>query len=152
MVDDSFDDLEIPDWLRRPVTPPAKPSPAEAPPAPAAPPSGGPALSESRPDELPDWFAELGIEEGAAAPPGGGSGAPALVMDQPTPLVDELRQQVRVQDVAAVPSRRRRGGLGGILLGLAPWQRLTLAVLLFLDVVLLGCMCLVMAGRVVPFR
>jgi len=66
--------------------------------------------------------------------------------------VDELRQQVRVQDVAAVPSRRRRGGLGGILLGLAPWQRLTLAVLLFLDVVLLGCMCLVMAGRVVPFR
>lgn len=149
MVDD-FDDVEIPDWLRRPVTPPAAPQPAEPLRSPGVPPASGPALSESRSDELPDWFAELGIEE-SAAPPAAGGGAPALVMDEPAPLLDELRQQVQLQDIPAAPPRRR-GGLGGVLLGLAPWQRLTLAILLFLDVVLLGCMCLVMTGRVVPFR
>lgn len=153
MVDD-FDDVEIPDWLRRPVTP-AAPQPTETPQPPSAPPPiarppSGPALSESMPEELPDWFAELGIEEETAAP-AADSGAPALVMDQPAPLLDDLRQQVRLQDVPAAPPRRR-GGLAGVLLGLAPWQRLTLAVLFFLDVLLLGCMCLVMAGRVVPFR
>jgi hypothetical protein len=34
---------------------------------------------------------------------------------------------------------------------LSPWQRFVLALLLFLNVALLGCMCLVMTGRVVPF-
>ena len=39
-----------------------------------------------------------------------------------------------------------------VFLNLAPWQRLLLAVLLFLDVALCGCMVLVMTGRVVlPF-
>lgn len=39
-----------------------------------------------------------------------------------------------------------------ILLALEPKQRLVLAVLLFLNVALCGCMALVMAGRVVlPF-
>ncbi len=47
---------------------------------------------------------------------------------------------------------RRPKGLSGLLLDLAPWQRFVLSLLLFLNVTLLGCMCLVMAGRVVPFR
>nr|HID14974.1 hypothetical protein [Anaerolineae bacterium] len=39
-----------------------------------------------------------------------------------------------------------------LFLNLAPWQRLVLAVLLFLDVALCGCMALVMTGRVaLPF-
>ncbi|MCS7282404.1 MAG: hypothetical protein RMK65_10060 [Anaerolineae bacterium] len=42
-------------------------------------------------------------------------------------------------------------GLAGLIGALAPWQRFVLALLLFLDVALLGCMCLVMTGRVVPF-
>jgi hypothetical protein len=36
------------------------------------------------------------------------------------------------------------------VLDLEPWQRLLLAVLLFLNVALCGCMGLVMIGRVVP--
>jgi hypothetical protein len=35
-----------------------------------------------------------------------------------------------------------------LFLNLEPWQRLLLAVLLFLNVALCGCMALVMAGRV----
>lgn len=51
------------------------------------------------------------------------------------------------------PKGRRApsGGLRGLIGGLAPWQRFVLALLLFLNVALLGCMCLVMTGRVVPF-
>jgi hypothetical protein len=47
---------------------------------------------------------------------------------------------------------RPRNALAQVLLGLAPWQRFVLALFLFLDVALLGCMCLVMTGRVVPFQ
>ncbi len=36
------------------------------------------------------------------------------------------------------------------VLDLEPWQRLLLAILLFLNVALCGCMGLVMIGRVVP--
>lgn len=48
--------------------------------------------------------------------------------------------------------RKAPRGLAGVLLDLAPWQRFILSLLLFLNVALLGCMCLVMAGRVVPFQ
>ncbi len=47
--------------------------------------------------------------------------------------------------------RPPRRGLAGLVGELAPWQRFVLALLLFLNVALLGCMCLVMTGRVVPF-
>lgn len=43
------------------------------------------------------------------------------------------------------------GGLAGLIGMLSPLQRFVLALLLFLNVALLGCMCLVMTGRVVPF-
>ncbi len=49
------------------------------------------------------------------------------------------------------PSRSSSRGLAGIIGALSPLQRFMLALLLFLNVALLGCMCLVMTGRVVPF-
>lgn len=49
------------------------------------------------------------------------------------------------------PAGPSSGGLAGLLGTLSPMQRFVLALLLFLNVALLGCMCLVMTGRVVPF-
>lgn len=66
------------------------------------------------------------------------------------PILDELREEARGADLGT-ERRLPQGGLRGMLQGLAPWQRFVLALLLFLDVALLGCMCLVMTGRVVPF-
>ena len=65
-------------------------------------------------------------------------------------MVEELREQMiqageKFEDEEEARSAR-------LLLGLEPWQRLVLAVLLFLNVALCGCMALVMTGRVVlPF-
>ncbi len=59
------------------------------------------------------------------------------------------------EDTAGPGEGRQRaapaGGLAGLIRSLAPWQRFVLTLLLFLDIALLGCMCLVMTGRVVPF-
>ncbi|MGB9776178.1 MAG: hypothetical protein ACPLYD_05000 [Anaerolineae bacterium] len=49
------------------------------------------------------------------------------------------------------PSGSSSGGLAGLIGTLSPFQRFVLALLLFLNVALLGCMCLVMTGRIVPF-
>jgi len=65
-------------------------------------------------------------------------------------MLDELREQALEVDLEE-EDRQPRGGLARTLQGLAPWQRFVLALLLFLDVALLGCMCLVMTQRVVPF-
>lgn len=65
-------------------------------------------------------------------------------------MLDDLREQAFESQLEE--SDEEVGGLAGVLLGLAPWQRFVLALFLFLDVALLGCMCLVMMGRVVPFR
>ncbi len=48
-------------------------------------------------------------------------------------------------------SRTPSGALAGLIGMLSPFQRFVLALLLFLNVALLGCMCLVMTGRIVPF-
>ncbi|GEM_PF-1664698 len=61
------------------------------------------------------------------------------------PEKDRRKRQVRPS------SRASSGGLTGLIGMLSPWQRFILALLLFLNVALLGCMCLVMTGRVVPF-
>lgn len=66
-------------------------------------------------------------------------------------MLEDLRDQAMEAEWEERP-RRRPSGLAGALLGLAPWQRFVLALLLFLNVALLGCMCLVMTGRVVPFQ
>lgn len=66
-------------------------------------------------------------------------------------MVDDLRKRALDTEMEEI-EERPRNALAQVLLGLAPWQRFVLALFLFLDVALLGCMCLVMTGRVVPFQ
>lgn len=63
-------------------------------------------------------------------------------------MVEDLREQV-IQDEEPDLDERDQG-FAQVLFGLQPWQRLTLALLLFFDVALCGCMGLVMMGRVLP--
>jgi hypothetical protein len=63
-------------------------------------------------------------------------------------MVEDLREQM-IQDEEA-EFEEEDEGLAQVFLGLQPWQRLTLALLLFFDVALCGCMGLVMIGRVLP--
>lgn len=61
-------------------------------------------------------------------------------------MVEDLREQViREEELEAEEESLRRD-----FLNLKPWQRLVLALLLFFDVALCGCMGLVMMGRVLP--
>ena len=65
-------------------------------------------------------------------------------------VMEDLREQM-IQAEGSY-ERAERSPLFQFFLNLEPWKRLILAVLLFLDVALCGCMALVMAGRVVlPF-
>jgi hypothetical protein len=68
--------------------------------------------------------------------------------EEPTEVPEESRKK-RPKRRSSGPSSG--GGLAGIIGMLSPWQRFVLALLVFLNVALLGCMCLVMTGRVVPF-
>jgi len=64
-------------------------------------------------------------------------------------LMDALRSQVEADDLGEIaePDAPRRALNIGIP-GLLPWQQLVLAVLLFLDVVVIGLLFLVMLGRI----
>ncbi len=67
----------------------------------------------------------------------------------PRDVLDDLRDQIKLteDDYYEEPGRFYQP-----ILDLQPVQRMTLSILLFLNVVLCGCMALVMAGRVVlPF-
>ena len=61
-------------------------------------------------------------------------------------MVEDLREQIIQEENLELEEEERAQGI----LSLRPWQRLTLALLLFLDVALCGCMGLVMMGRVLP--
>jgi hypothetical protein len=63
-------------------------------------------------------------------------------------MVEELREQM-IHD-EELELEEESSGMPQVLLGLEPRQRLILALLLFLDVALCGCMALVMMGRVMP--
>ncbi len=65
-------------------------------------------------------------------------------------MVEELREQmIQAEEELA---DKENAHPAQFLLDLEPWQRLMLAVLLFLNVALCGCMALVMTGRVaLPF-
>jgi len=66
-----------------------------------------------------------------------------------TDMVEDLREQmIQAEEEFGV---EKKTALAQFFLDREPWQRLVLAVLLFLNVALCGCMALVMAGRVVPF-
>jgi hypothetical protein len=65
-------------------------------------------------------------------------------------MMEDLREQaIQAEEMF---EREGRSALIQFLPRMEPWQRLVLAVLLFLNVALCGCMALVMAGRVMlPF-
>jgi hypothetical protein len=63
-------------------------------------------------------------------------------------MVEELREQIIKDEEFELEEENE--GLPHVLLGLEPRQRLILALLLFFDVALCGCMALVMMGRVMP--
>jgi hypothetical protein len=63
-------------------------------------------------------------------------------------MVEELREQIIQEEEFELEEENK--GLPYMLLGLEPQQRLILALLLFFDVALCGCMALVMMGRVMP--
>ncbi len=63
----------------------------------------------------------------------------------------EVPEEGRKKRPRRQPFSPSSGGLAGLIGVLSPLQRFVLALLLFLNVALLGCMCLVMTGRVVPF-
>ena len=67
----------------------------------------------------------------------------------PADVMEDLREHMIQADTLDLDER---SPLARVFLNLEPWQRLILAVFLFLDVALCGCMALVMAGRVaLPF-
>ena len=109
-------------------------------------PQGQGVPSQSPPgQDLPGWGLpaqgpQMGQEEAAESP--AGPHGPADVME-------DLREHM-IQ--AETLDLEERSPLAQVFLNLEPWQRLVLAVFLFLDVALCGCMALVMAGRVaLPF-
>lgn len=89
---------------------------------------------------LPSWGPQMDQEdvvEGPAGPEG------------PADVMEDLREHMIQAEVLDLDER---SPLVRVFLNLEPWQRLILAVFLFLDVALCGCMALVMAGRVMlPF-
>jgi len=89
---------------------------------------------------LQSWGPQMGQEdvvEGPAGPVG------------PSDVMEDLREHMIQAEVLDLDER---SPLVRVFLSIEPWQRLILAVFLFLDVALCGCMALVMAGRVaLPF-
>ena len=63
-------------------------------------------------------------------------------------MVEDLREQMIQDEEAEFEEEDEK--FTQVFLGLQPRQRLILAVLLFFDVALCGCMGLVMIGRVLP--
>ncbi len=94
--------------------------------------------------EMLDWLADLqgpeqGQEQEIAQPPQ----EPAAQTD----MLEDLREQM-IQAEEALEAEARAPFVQS-LMSLKPWQRLVLAILLFLNVAVCGCMALVVTGRVV---
>ena len=66
-------------------------------------------------------------------------------------MVEELREQIveEGEDLEYVEQNPLKRALS-LFKDLVPWQRLVLALLVFLNVALCGCMLLVMTGRILP--
>ena len=96
-------------------------------------------------EELPgamDWFNEPPSPPPEAAPPD---------QTEQGDVLDGLREQMSLAE-EEFEQVEEGMPLARAFLGLKSWQRFVLAILLFLDVALCGCMALLMAGRVgLPF-
>ena len=122
-------------------------------------------------DELPDWLAEMRDQqlgqqlEQESGPkreviqnvgedlggPTDRQTEPPQDQEGPGDILGDLREQM-AQAEEELGYDEEKSSLARVFSGLQPQQRFVLAVLLFLDVALCGCMALVMAGRVgLPF-
>jgi len=115
-------------------------------------------------DDMPDWLAGLVsapededddqllaavVEPQASAVQPQASVAQPQVAFEDEDLMADLRSQVAVEEDPAPAARQTRSRH---VFGLLPWQIFFLAVLMFLDVAVIGFLFLVMLGRVVlPF-
>ena len=96
--------------------------------------------------ETPDWLSEIAAE---------GEALDNNEQEEDTfddiNLMDDLRSQMDAEDIIAPaeevsrPSRKR----ASLELGMRPWQRFFLSVLLFLDVAIVGLLFLIILGRIV---
>ena len=107
----------------------------------------------------PSWLASLRSEQEAESPqaedPWGVPAQPEPIEDLPgrmsqPDVMEDLREQAIRAQGEIEPEKKSR--LAELFQGLKPWQRLVLALLLFLNVAVCGCMALVMTGQVLlPF-
>jgi len=111
-------------------------------------------------EQEPTWLRSLREQQPGEQPPGTQEqqrqvGQPDQVEgEQRPPGQADVMGDLREQMIQAEEAFEAEQGppLAQFFLNLEPWQRLVLAVFLFLDVALCGCMALVMAGRVaLPF-
>lgn len=65
-------------------------------------------------------------------------------------MLDDLRERTIQAEMERELEEEQQRQRVRRMFELAPWQRFILAVLLFLNVALLGCMCLAAFGRIVP--
>jgi len=73
----------------------------------------------------------------------------APVPETDADLMDALRSQVEADELEdAVEAAKPKRGISLRLPGLLPWQQFVLALLLLLDVIVIGLLFLVMLGRV----
>jgi hypothetical protein len=102
----------------------------------------GEQLQEQPPiaEALPEQIGQADVAEGPQEQVG------------PTDTLDDLREQMIQAEEEFEAEERQKTSLARSFQNLAPAQRLVLAILLFLNVAVCGCMGLVMAGRIVlPF-
>lgn len=107
--------------------------------------SGKPAEAEQ---PTPDWLTDL---RGQRPEPQPEAGSPSPISEPPPDpairpdLLGDLRQQIVLAEAEEARPKRRSGGVAG----LKPYQRFVLALLLFLEVAICGCLLLVLTERVV---
>lgn len=109
--------------------------------------------------QLPEWLADLDRqqpEEGFSLEEGPREEAVEHLIepmqDQTTQpdMVEDLREQMILSEDDF--DDEERPSSGGLLPGVKPWQGFVLAVLLLVDVAVLGCLVLLVTGRVMlPF-
>jgi hypothetical protein len=140
----NMEDQELPSWLDslRDSPPKDQPRAAEDQWDQASP-------AQAEDQQIPEWFA-------SPLQPQPGEQAQAAESEEPqeqtipADMMESLREQMIQSE--GVLEYGPKPSLVQFFRTLAPWKRLILAVLLFLDVALCGCMGLVMAGRVMlPF-
>ena len=153
---------ELPDWLRdlQPLddadVKPVKPS-----------------VTPAQPGAVPDWLQDLrprpdddlstlgqspsAKQSAADSPPPPPEPEPepepasleeALLVDYQTALATEEAEEIKKVKAKAAKRARLRGGMD--FLGLRPWQRFVLALLLYFNVTLIGLLLLAMGGKISP--